>query len=501
MTRREYLEKLSFVNLKRPIRIKEVPNEDGRGPTNALLYVAEGIAQQAQKYQIRIEFVVQSGTKAAINFKEYKKLEKRYQGWVTVCRPIARHSIVELVKEGERVLPIKTAEKLLDYHLLKPNSKLSQYYRDECLDIQSEKYDAYICMGTPAAHIAAFEEKILVIEVFDHNWPLSLEHIIEDDFAENTHEWKTRRIRDIVGAEAKFQNGEWPVDWRDALLYDIMRNIILKQMREHDRMVHKVYMFPEPLAPGEFYCLWRALVPGGVKRIEGVLRGWDDNDLQRLKKEQREKLSSHWFQNPSRLQDTRIILVQGGGTPTWDRLLLKMVAQCLYSWEKRLGDTLFLFTKDSVKYAFERNPAVAKDWGWTKFSDLEDAISKSETIKFIADDVLDDFMMFYVVSNFVFSRPGGITVQDAIATRTPIGCAAEPGHWQTEKIRRHCELHETMESVKFEAFEVGGIGTIVDQFSASKKIDDMVNNMKKNFSNRQEVLLAEEILELISQRM
>ena len=91
-------------------------------------------------------------------------------------------------------------------------------------------------------------------------------------------------------------------------------------------------------------------------------------------------------------------------------------------------------------------------------------------------------------------------MQDAIACRVPLVCAAEPGHWQTEKIRQHCLLHKIMRDVPFEAFQAGGIGLVLDQFGLKEENKKMVRVMS-TISNQQEYLLAEAILAIIAERL
>ncbi len=54
------LEYLSFEKLGRPVRLKMVPNEDGLGPSTALIYLAQGLATLAEEHGIKLEFVVQN---------------------------------------------------------------------------------------------------------------------------------------------------------------------------------------------------------------------------------------------------------------------------------------------------------------------------------------------------------------------------------------------------------------------------------------------------------
>ena len=182
-----------------------------------------------------------------------------------------------------------------------------------------------------------------------------------------------------------------------------------------------------------------------------------------------------------------------------------MLGQCL-DWEGKLTDTLFLFTKRSIKSAFlspHSDKLSAKQRGWTSFSDVKKTVSASSTARLVSGNKKTDFanfQKFYLVSDLVFSRPGGITVQDAIACRTPLVCAAEPGHWQTEKIRQHCLLHEIMRDVVFEAFQAGGIGLVLDQFGLAQQNERMTQIMS-TIPNQQEYPLAEEILGIIAKRI
>lgn len=487
---------LSQKNLK----IKFCPNRDGLGPSTALLYVAEGISRVAQKNGLELEFTTMvDERKAGFNEKTYKKLQARYPN-IKKTRVLAKDSIIELEKEGEKIVPLVTAEKMLDYFW-----KSKKYEESEIHDLKSEGYDAYICMGTPEAHRAAKKEGVLVIEIFDHSWPLSLSRIFNSDKILHPDDWRTKKVKDVIGADERFRDKNWLEKWREKLVYDIITQDIIPQIEKDDREIDYLFMFPEPIAPGEFFCKWCSLAPGKVRRMNGVLGGWKDGEeREQVKKEARQKLSQHWFGKPDKLFSSRIIFIQGGGTPTWDRTLCRMVAQCLYSWGKMVKDTLYLFTKGSVQSLFDpkkTDPSIVQEWGWKEFSDVEKLIDESESVRLVTDVELEKFQMFYAVSDFTFSRPGGITINDNIACRTPNGCVAEPGHWQTEKIREHCVLHHVIRSVDFIAFSEGGIGTVTDQYETKKESNEEMVNIMKTIPNQGEISLAKDILSIIAENL
>ena len=502
MTANGALQELSFKVLQRPVRVKMVPNEDGLGPSTALLYVARGLQTVASGKGIRLEFVVQNQTKAEFNAEQYGGLGHSVVGVDT--EPL--HSVIELVKDGERVVPLDTAERLLDYPW-----KAKAYERFDALTFGPNKaesaLDAVICMGTPVAHRAACERGVPVIEVFDHCWPISLERIMEDDKKIHPDDWRTRKIKDVMVADERFAEKRWEEEWRGRLVRDVLATDIIPAITRDDKLldkkVHHVFMFPEPLAPGEFLCKWQSLAPGRVSTIGGVLGGWEDKERESVRAEARGQLTDKLKWKASNVENARIILVQGGGTPTWDRFLIQMVGQCI-DWSGRLGDTLFLFPGRAVELALKSkysDRATARERGWEQFEQLEESVRESGNARLItgtAGKDFADFQKFYLVSDLVFSRPGGITVQDAIACRTPIVCAAEPGHWQTEKIRQHCELYGILRPVKFEAFEAGGIGLVIDQYGRRQDNSRMVEVMR-TIANRQEYKLAEEILGMVAQ--
>lgn len=479
--------------LGRPIVVKMVPNEDGLGPSTALLYIAEGLAKICKEHDIEIIFIVQIESGADFNEAQYIGLQVKYCNTIQEVRVVRRNNVIKLVKKNEQVLAIETAERLLDYPWL-----AEEYYRNEKFEVKDGKIDAYICMITPVAHRAPQEAGAAVIEVVDHNWPLSLEKIFADDKREHPEDWRTRRVRDIIGAEERFRDKKWPNTWRDELLDDVVHREILPKINEDDTLVHRVLMFPEPIAPGEFYCKWCSLLPGKVTRLDGVLGGWKNESRERVRTESRQKLAELWFQNPSYLNDKKIILVQGGGTPTWDRTLARMLAQCLLT--EGLKDRLFLFTLRSVQRLFnpkECDPQIVKDWNWESFDKVKEKVSQSSTVRLISQE-LPKFQMYYVVADFSFSRPGGITINDNIAARIPDACVAEPGHWQTEKIRNHCELHRVLRSVNFSAFQAGGIGIVLDQFEGQHKSNSRMIEIMNTIPNEQEVVAARQILEVLA---
>lgn len=489
------LRSLSFEEMKREIHVMMIPNEDGLGPSTALLYVARGLAKVAEDHGIFLKFVVRNKSKEGFNMASYKELSTRVPPEFQ-----AEHSVVHLKKDGEKVVPMATAEAMLDYlwRAREYAGSLERHIRNDA-DLR-----CVICMGTPVGHVTADFQKLSVpvVEVFDHSWCLSLQQIFETGRKEYPDEWRTRTLDTVDVARERFREHQWPNAWHGQTVSEIIGREILPAVQEHDAKVDHVFMFPEPLAPGEFWCKWQSLVPGRVTRIGGVMGGWPEGERELVRRTSRKELADKLRWQVQDIDAARIILVQGGGTPIWDRFLVHMLGQCL-DWKGKLTDTLFLFTKGSVRAAFESpysDKASAKQRGWRDFAGLEQAVRESTTARLVSGDKaadFADFQRFYLVADLVFSRPGGITVQDAIACRTPLVCAAEPGHWQTEKIRLHCLLHAIMRDVAFEAFQAGGIGLVLDQFGLTEQNARMVDIMS-TIPNRQEYPLAEDILEIIS---
>jgi len=490
------LRSLSFDELKREVHIVMIPNEDGLGPSTALFYVARGLAKVADEFNISLKFVVWNKSKAGFNIGNYKELSTR-----VAPEFHDEHSVVHLKKDGEKVVPMATAEAMLDY-LWRAGEYAAMLERHIGTD---PDLHCVICMGTPVGHVSARFEKLQVpiVEVFDHSWCLSLQQIFEAGRKEYPDEWRTRTVDAVDVARERFRERRWPNVWSGQTVNEIITRQILPVVEDHDAKVDHVFLLPEPLAPGEFWCKWQSLAPGRVVRIGGVMGGWAEAARESVRRTSRKDLVA-----PDKLnwpvQDidaARIILVQGGGTPIWDRFLVHMLGQCL-DWEGKLTDTLFLFTKGSVKAAFDSpfsDKASAKR-RWCDFAALEQAVRQSTTARLVSGDKaadFADFQRFYLVSDLVFSRPGGITVQDAVACRTPLVCAAEPGHWQTEKIRQHCLLHGIMRDVAFEAFQAGGIGLVLDQFGLTEQNNRMVEIMS-TIANRQEYPLARDILAIIA---
>jgi len=492
---------LSFNKLQREVHVLMIPNEDGLGPSTALLYVARGMDKLARANDIKLKFIVWNKAKAGFNMLSYGPL-----GTVT---PEFQEvdSVIQLRKDGEKVLPMETAEDLLDYLWKAKNyaGTMSRFLKNDG-DI-----DCVICMGTPVAHPPAQSgaRRVPVIEVFDHSWLLSLEQIFNGGRKEYPDDWRTRRVSDVDVAQERFGKEHWPYTWHGKKVDDIIQKEILPVIQSHDIMVDQVFLFPEPLAPGEFWCRWQSLVPGKVKRIAGVMGGWPDGSGEDQREDIRNKsriiLANRLKWAVTDIKEARIILVQGGGTPIWDRFLVHMLGQCL-DWEGKLQNTLFLFTKGSVENAFNSptfDKLTAKQRGWETFAKLQKSVEASSTARLVmGNDEADfaNFQMFYLVADLIFSRPGGITVQDAIACRTPLVCAAEPGHWQTEKIRHHCLLHGIMRDVAFQAFQAGGIGLVLDQFGMKEGNKRMVDIMR-TIPNQQETKLAEEIFSIIADRI
>jgi len=456
------------------LRIKIVPNEDGFGPSMAVYYVARGLFAEAGRRGFDLHLTIQNERKAAFN-------RTLYSDWSQIGRAEIRskHSIIELVKDGEKVRARETAELLLDYP-----ARAASYCDDEDL----LRCDAVISMGAPVALRAAsgcnpYRTVVPSVEVFDHSWSVSLRKIIEADIQAHPDDWRDTKVSDLAGAEARFRKREWPQEWRDRKFVDVVVEII-SEIENDESKADAVFLFPDFLAASEYYCHWQKVTTGKARRILGVFGGWADAEREKKRSEVRQRISERLGLAVD--DQTKIALIQGGGTPIWDNFLVRMILECI-SLQSYFKNMLFLFSERQVKGAVEVAKRGATRTTKAVLEKIFDEIGRSTTVRLVTDDKqkgFPDFQELYVASNLVFSRPGGITVQDAIACRTPLVCAVEPGQWQTEKIRVNCELHGLLRTVPYEAFQAAGVGLVLDHIEHAE--NSRMRQIMCTVPNRQE---------------
>jgi len=195
-----------------------------------------------------------------------------------------------------------------------------------------------------------------------------------------------------------------------------------------------------------------------------------------------------------------VVYVSGGGTAVWEEL-----------WGKLVKGAVDLERNGLLRFAlvltyFPKTPEEAERYGVqdltsTKSTDpLEMKIpvvgrTKSERIRFVRDIQGGTHQEIFYGTDLIVTRAGGGTANDAIATRTPLVCVQEPGHWQVEAIRSALIKEGLARSVTLEIFRNNPMGVIehelIDRWEENQKMRRRLDSIK----NRSETAAVQLMLD------
>jgi hypothetical protein len=462
-------EKGAPVSLAKAVKIKLVPNEDGLGPSVAVYYLTKGLAEVGKELGLQLSLVVQNKRGYRLSKELYEKLSKDLGISVTL---LPKAGVIQLGKKEDGSLDFKkTRENLLGYE------DSSQRYADE-EDLTA--YDAVVSFGSPEILLAAYQtgknqgRKIWTFEVFDHSWSLTFEKILKSLEAE-----KELGLKFDDDAEAQKA---------------------VKVIEQHEGAADKVYLFPEFLTAAEYYCHWKKVVGPSktkdVKRFHGVLGGYRDAEREQERQKQRRELSEK-LELSGLDENSKIVVIQAGGTPVWDNFLAQIIGECVRLDSLDILRFFALFSEQRVVDLLrpERTQKMSAE-AYEQLRDLtEEQIPNTKRVRLLPNKKFPDWQEVYVAVDLIFSRAGGITVQDAVACRAPVVCVEEPGQWQTEKIRETCRVHGIAQTVWYTAFRGAAIGPVMHHLINSKTADGI--QYMREYEPRTELDIARKILNTI----
>jgi hypothetical protein len=368
---------------------------------------------------------------------------------------------------------------------------------------------AVVSFGAPTALHAASQAGVQhLIEVFDHAWSHTLAKIFAED-----------QLDPPVGAA-------------------------IERLEEMERCAGHVYLFPEYLCPSQYYAYWAGRVKS-VIRIPGVLGGLPEvfvtrdgsgqnqgelanppggRDAHKTETKDRpfepSKISTGklvearrlargaaraWLTEQLRMWDeelfgtgappldldtlTQLVLVQGGDTPVWEGYLARLIQSLREAEQRGALHYSVLFSHNAADRAWS-NYMQAR--GRTAKTTLAEFLSGSVRIRTLDNKFFPDFQSVYWAADMIYSRGGGITANDAVATMTPLTVVEELGHWQTEQIRELCSLAGFSHTVSLRTFFEAEYGVI--SMYLFKEHAGMVEAMGRQKSH-QELWLGRQILD------
>jgi len=309
----------------------------------------------------------------------------------------------------------------------------------------------------PAAFKAATQyndankKGIKKIEVIDHSWPTSL--------------------REILANELQDVNGQ-----------SIEQNI--GKFQELEKHVDFVFLLDEILAPTLYAAHWFGVANEGknIERLKGVFGGFPDEDRRQEQRRKARKKFKDKDLNLGKITDNDpIILVQGGGTPVWKQFLGKLVEA--FTKSKHKHPFCVLFTEPGLR-------------GADPTGRLLQTVCETKRLGAVTDQLFPNLQEVFVGVDLVYTRAGAMSVQDAIACRTPVVCVEEPGQWQTEQIRKQCTEAKLTRTVKFDVFRYAPLGSVYNELCDDSG-NDLITGKMKSILNLQETELAQKILRCI----
>jgi hypothetical protein len=195
----------------------------------------------------------------------------------------------------------------------------------------------------------------------------------------------------------------WAVTLR-ALGIDHVKGVI----EEDERRVTQVYLLDSYLAPQPFREHWQRI--GQPRILDGVLGGGVDRG-RALARLNRQLIG----QRPIS-ESQAVVLVSPGGTDAWREVLPRLITELL---QLPPTERTFVPVFSAPAVSGELKEAM-RDSGWVRWFEFVRGATQQ---------------VIMPACSLIISRAGGGTVNDALATRTPLVCIEEH-QWQVELIRQ-----------------------------------------------------------------
>jgi hypothetical protein len=393
-------------------------NEDGFGPSAFAYYLVRGIIQEwrntyAKSFDLKITVVNNS----AHGFNESIYSSPFFKDVVSPIR-LQRDSLIKLEKVNGEVAVAETLRKLLDYEAARGEflKEVTPYL---------EGADIAIDIGVPIFTYSAYHLAVPHrITLFDHSWATTLRLISSPEY------------RDLYRYNR-------PPTISDYELADVIAN----QIAEDESLATQVYLFDSYIAPPEFLDHWTAF--GGSPTVDvfkGVLGAKNETKSAR---NLLDGMLADLRQKPLP-DDASLVLISPGGTPIWAGLLPTMIDQFIASTEQRHYIPVL------------SNPVGADKQTTDALKALMRESDKIRWFEFIKGSTQQIIMPAF---DLIVTRAGGGTVNDALASQTPIECVEEP-QVQIVLIERECVklglIHKAVRIEDFQANPVRWIDALYD---------------------------------------
>ncbi len=297
--------------------------------------------------------------------------------------------------------------------------------------------------------------------------------------------------------------------------YNVFREEIIGSLKRHaftEEVIHRLTPPLEDVNEGTWPTTAKELIEAAEKeRRKQVAAGLADG--KGVAAFRRSVAKQHLLRFSADMEKP-IVYVSGGGTPVWDEILEKLVKaaiekgdelkfaivlsyfpQDFKDWPDKSGKEAQSIQKKFAKFGIEALEKPAKD---DKPIEMRIPVSGGTTLnsmRFVRDIENGTHQEIFYGTDLIVTRAGGGTANDSIATRTPLVCVEEPGHWQVEAIRKNLTEERFARSVTLEAFRNNPLGVIEHELIDEREKNERLRRRLYSVKNRAEQAAAQAILD------
>ncbi len=311
--------------------------------------------------------------------KRAHKLNQALHARTTRVQLVPLDSFIRLERQEGEVCVAATLRTLRSYEARR--EEYCEAVREHLLECALS-----IDIGVPLLARAALQVGVPHVTVFDHSWARTLQGIV----SQRVKNGQAQTLRGVDRALARR---------------------IAAAIEQDEKCTDEVFLFDRYLTPPEFHRHWTRL--GLVPRMIGGVFGTRCNVTSA--RDTLNRILHQRDQTP--VSGEKLVLITPGGTPVWAGMMERMVRDYI----KRLDmEYLPVFAPYQPTAAQKRRLQDSANIRWFDFV-------PGGTLQ----EVLPTFAM-------VITKAGGGTVNDCLASRTPLVCVEER-QWQVKLIERECK--------------------------------------------------------------
>jgi UDP-N-acetylglucosamine:LPS N-acetylglucosamine transferase len=245
----------------------------------------------------------------------------------------------------------------------------------------------------------------------------------------------------------------------------------VQDIRKAEVFTQQLFVFSPFITPDIFRKHWQQEIGVQVQDIDAVLGGQPNWSAQEAR-------------NFLQLEPGKTILIQGGDTPVWDSALRKVVPAFVEADKQGKLNDRELNVVINIPNRLADDPGIKS---------LEDSkVKRVRKLGFVPGGTIQELLP---AIDFLVTRAGGGSVNDAVASRVPFVCVREPTQSQVEEILRACQERRLTRAIEPKDFEEQPMQTILAQYDMKDENNKIAERMKYR-PNRGEESVAKAILNL-----